>query len=108
MLRKAGLLEYSDEVVNRPDIQDVIRKTDYTVFSDEEAEAKGYHLWTTFLDVTLKDGRTISARVDAAKGSADSITATGHATASPAACCIPRRRHARSPATNAVSTRCRA
>ena len=71
VLRRAGLLEYSDDVVNRPDIQDVIRKTDYTVFSDEEAEAKGYHLWTTFLDVTLKDGRTISARVDAAKGSAD-------------------------------------
>ena len=71
VLRKAGLAEYSDEVVNRPDIQDVIRKTDYTVFSDEEAEAKGYHLWTTFLDLTLKDGRTISARVDAAKGSAD-------------------------------------
>jgi 2-methylcitrate dehydratase PrpD len=71
VLRKAGLSEYSDEVVNRPDIQDVIRKTDYTVFSDEEAEAKGYHLWTTFLDVTLKGGRTISARADAAKGSAD-------------------------------------
>jgi len=71
VLRKAGLLEYADEVVNRPDIQEVIRKTDYTVFSDEEAEANGWHLWTTFLDVTLKDGRTISARVDAAKGSAD-------------------------------------
>jgi 2-methylcitrate dehydratase PrpD len=71
VLRKAGLLEYSDDVVKRPDIQEVVRKTDYTVFSDEEAEAKGYHLWTTFLDVTLKDGRTISARADAAKGSAD-------------------------------------
>jgi 2-methylcitrate dehydratase PrpD len=71
VLRKAGLAEYSDEVVNRMDIQEVIRKTDYTVFSDEEAEASGYHLWTTFLDLTLKDGRTISARVDAAKGSAD-------------------------------------
>ncbi|MGZ9080148.1 MAG: MmgE/PrpD family protein [Burkholderiales bacterium] len=71
VLRKAGLTEYSDEVVNRPDIQEAIRKIDYTVFSDEEAEAKGYHLWTTFLDITLKDGRTISARVDAAKGSAD-------------------------------------
>jgi len=71
VLRKAGLLEYADEVVNRPDIQAVIRKTDYTVFSDEEAEANGWHLWTTFLDITLKDGRMISARVDAAKGSAD-------------------------------------
>lgn len=71
VLRKAGLAEYSDEVVNRKDVQEVIRKIDYTVFSDEEAEAKGYHLWTTFLDILLKDGRTISARVDAAKGSAD-------------------------------------
>ena len=71
VLRKAGLAEYTDEVVNRPDVQDVIRKIDYTVFSDEEAEAKGYHLWTTFLDIMLKDGRKISARVDEAKGSAN-------------------------------------
>src|SRR5205085_3924778 len=70
VLRRAGLLEYSDEVVNRPDIQEAIRRIDYTVFSDEEAEANGWHLWTTFLDITLKDGRTLSARADAAKGSA--------------------------------------
>jgi 2-methylcitrate dehydratase PrpD len=57
-------------VVNRPDIQETIRKIDYTVFSDEEAQANGWHLWTTFLDVELKDGRTLSARADAAKGSA--------------------------------------
>ena len=71
VLRKAGLAEYSDEVVNRPDVQEAIGKMDYTVFSDEEAEANGWHLWTTFLDVTLKNGRTISARVDEAKGSAN-------------------------------------
>ncbi len=70
VLRRAGLAEYTDEVVNRPDIQEAIRRMEYTVFSDEEAEAKGYHLWTTFLDLTLKDGRTLSARADAAKGSA--------------------------------------
>ena len=70
MLRRAGLVEYSDDVVNRPDIQDAIRKIDYTVFSDKEAEANGWHLWTTFLDLTLNDGRTLSARADAAKGSA--------------------------------------
>jgi 2-methylcitrate dehydratase PrpD len=70
VLRKAGLSEYTDDVVNRTDVQDAIRKIDYAVFSDEEAEAKGYHLWTTFLDITLKDGRTLSARADAAKGSA--------------------------------------
>ncbi len=70
VLRRAGLAEYSDEVVNRPDIQEAIGKIDYTVFSDEEAEAKGYTLWTTFLDIKLRDGRTLSARVDVAKGSA--------------------------------------
>ena len=42
VLRRAGLVEYSDAVVNRPDIQETIRKIDYTVFSDEEAqELKG-------------------------------------------------------------------
>lgn len=70
VLRRAGLAEYSDEVVNRPDVQEAIGKIDYTVFSDEEAQAKGYTLLTTFLDVKLKDGRTLSARVEAAKGSA--------------------------------------
>ncbi len=70
VLRRAGLAEYSDEVVNRPDIQETIRKIDYTTFSDEEAEAHGYTLWTTFLDLTLRDGRTLSARAEAAKGSA--------------------------------------
>jgi 2-methylcitrate dehydratase PrpD len=70
VLRRAGLAEYSDEVVNRPDVQQAIGKIDYTVYSDEEAEAKGYTLLTTFLDIKLKDGRTFSARVDTAKGSA--------------------------------------
>jgi 2-methylcitrate dehydratase PrpD len=70
VLRRAGLAEYSDAVVNRPDVQEAIRKIDYAVFSDEEVEAKGYTLLTTFLDIKLKDGRTFSARADTAKGSA--------------------------------------
>jgi 2-methylcitrate dehydratase PrpD len=70
VLRRASLAEYSDPVVNRPDVQEAIRKIDYTTFSDEEAEAKGYTLWTTFLDIKLKDGRTLTARAEAAKGSA--------------------------------------
>jgi 2-methylcitrate dehydratase PrpD len=70
VLRRAGLAEYTDEVVMRRDVQDAILKMDYTVFSDEEAAANGWHLWTTFLDITLKSGSTLSARVDAARGSA--------------------------------------
>jgi 2-methylcitrate dehydratase PrpD len=70
VLRRAGLAEFSDEVVNRADVQQAISKIDYSVYGDEEAQAKGYTLLTTFLDITLKNGRTYSARVDAANGSA--------------------------------------
>jgi 2-methylcitrate dehydratase PrpD len=70
VLRCAGLAEFSDEVVNRPDVQAAISKIDYSVYSDEEAQARGYTLLTTFLDITLTNGRAFSARADAAKGSA--------------------------------------
>ena len=69
LLRKAGLSEFTDEVVNHPDIQDAIRKIDYTCYDDEEAAAKNYPLLATFLEVVLKDGRRFEARVDVARGS---------------------------------------
>lgn len=69
VLGKAGLAEFTDEVVNRPDIQAAMGKIDYTCYSDEEAAANRYPLLTTFLEVSLKDGRKLSARVDFARGS---------------------------------------
>ena len=69
VLRRAGLVEFTDEVVNRRDIQDAIGKIDYTCYSDEEAAANNYPLLTTFLEVALKDGRTFAGRVDYARGS---------------------------------------
>jgi 2-methylcitrate dehydratase PrpD len=69
-LRRAGLTEFTDTVVNRPHVQQAIGKIDYSVYSDEEAAAQGYALLTTFLDIMMKDGRRFSARADAAKGSA--------------------------------------
>lgn len=69
VLRRAGLSEFTDEVVARADVQDAIAKFDYTVYSDEEARAKGYIRLTTFIDIIMKDGRTVSARADEAKGS---------------------------------------
>jgi 2-methylcitrate dehydratase PrpD len=44
VLGKAGLAEFTDEVVNRPDIQAAIGKIDYTCYSDEEAAANRYPL----------------------------------------------------------------
>src|SRR3546814_14604507 len=45
----------------------MIEKGEFVV--DERAEAAGYHKMTTYLDVTLKDGRTISGMADFGKGS---------------------------------------
>ena len=63
---KAGLGEFTDEVVNRPAVQEMIRRIDFAV--DPAAEAAGYNKMTTILSIRLKDGRTISGRADFAKG----------------------------------------
>ncbi len=65
--RKAGLPEFTDEVVNRPDVQAMIQKVDFGMHP--EAEAAGYDKMTTIIEITLTDGRTISGRADFGKGS---------------------------------------
>ena len=65
--RRAGLAEFTDEVVNRPDVVAMIEKVDCGVHP--EAEAAGYDKMTTILDVELVDGKVISARADFGKGS---------------------------------------
>lgn len=64
---RAGLSEFTDEVVNRPDVKAMIEKVDFVV--DEEAEAAGYHKMTTIIDIELADGRKISGRADFGRGS---------------------------------------
>jgi 2-methylcitrate dehydratase PrpD len=64
---RAGLNEFTDEVVMRPDVEAMIEKVEFVV--DERAEAAGYHLMQTFIDVTLRDGRTVSGMADFGKGS---------------------------------------
>ena len=64
---RAGLGEFTDEVVLRPDVKAMIEKIDFGV--DPEAEAAGYHKMTTIIDIELNDGRTISGRADFGKGS---------------------------------------
>ena len=65
--RKAGLAEFTDAVVNRPDVKAMIEKIDYGVHP--EAEAAGYEKMTTIIDIELADGRKISGRADFGKGS---------------------------------------
>ena len=65
--RKAGLAEFTDEVVNRRDVRRMIEKVEFSVHP--LAEAAGYEKMTTIIDIDLADGRTISGRADFGKGS---------------------------------------
>lgn len=64
---RAGLSEFTDAVVLRPDVRRMIEKVDFVV--DEEAEAAGYHKMTTLIDIELANGRKVSGRADFGKGS---------------------------------------
>ena len=71
--RRAGLPQFTDDVVQRPDVQRLIERIDFGV--DPEADAAGYEKMTTIVDVTLTDGRVLSGRADFGKGSpADPMT----------------------------------
>jgi 2-methylcitrate dehydratase PrpD len=65
--RRAGLAEYTDAVVGRPDVQEMIRRVNFYV--DPEAEQAGLDKMTSILKVHMKDGRVLSGRAQFAKGS---------------------------------------
>jgi len=65
--RKAGLQEFTDEVVNRADVQAMIRRIEFGVHP--EAEAAGFDKMATIIEVELVDGRVLEARADFGKGS---------------------------------------
>ena len=65
--RKAGLAEFTEEVVNRPDVRKLIERIEFGVHP--EAEAAGYEKMTTIIDIELTDGRRIGGRADFGKGS---------------------------------------
>ncbi len=64
---KAGLMEYRDEVVRRPEVQRMIERVRFGVHP--EAEKAGYNKMTTILTIRLKNGRIIEGRADFGKGS---------------------------------------
>jgi 2-methylcitrate dehydratase PrpD len=64
---KADQTKYIDAVVNRSDVQEMIKRVRF--YTDPEAEKAGYDKMTTILKITLKDGRVISGRADFGKGS---------------------------------------
>jgi 2-methylcitrate dehydratase PrpD len=65
--RKAGLIEYQDDIVQRPDVQEMIRRVNFYV--DPEAEKAGLDKMTSILKIHMKDGKVLSGRAEFAKGS---------------------------------------
>jgi 2-methylcitrate dehydratase PrpD len=65
--RKAGLGQFSDKVVRRPDVQAMMRKINFYV--DPEAESAGFDKMTSLLKIILKDGKVITGQAAFGKGS---------------------------------------
>jgi 2-methylcitrate dehydratase PrpD len=65
--RRAGLPQFTDQVVNRPDVKAWIERVNFRVHPD--AEAAGYDKMTTILDIRMKNGRHIRGVADFGKGS---------------------------------------
>jgi 2-methylcitrate dehydratase PrpD len=71
--RKAGLAQFTNQVVQRSDVKEMIGKVRYYV--DPEAEAAGFDKMTSIIKITLKSGKVISGRANFGKGSpADPMT----------------------------------
>jgi len=72
--RKAGLEHFTDAVVQRPDVQDLVSRVRYYVDADSGVPAGGDTFQAVLeesatLTILMKDGRTVSARTQPAKGS---------------------------------------
>jgi 2-methylcitrate dehydratase PrpD len=65
--RRAGLAEFTDAVVQRPDVQAMIERIDFVV--DDAAEAAGYDKMTTVIEIALVCGRKVPGRADFGRGS---------------------------------------
>jgi 2-methylcitrate dehydratase PrpD len=65
--RKAGLGQFSDKVVQRQDVKEMIRKVNFYV--DPQAESAGFDKMTSILKITLKNGKVIAGQAAFGKGS---------------------------------------
>ena len=65
--RKAGLVEFQDKVVQRSDVQAMIKRVHFYI--DPVAENAGLDKMTSLLKITMKDGKVYTGRAEFAKGS---------------------------------------
>ena len=67
VLGRAGLSEFQDEVVSRPDLRAMVERIDF--YNDPAADAAGADKMRSLVTVRLRDGRTFSGQDDFARGS---------------------------------------
>jgi 2-methylcitrate dehydratase PrpD len=65
--RTPGLADFTDERVDRPDVQDLLQRVEFAV--DPEADAAGYNTMYSIVRVTLASGATVEERREFAVGS---------------------------------------
>jgi 2-methylcitrate dehydratase PrpD len=65
---RAGLSEFTDQVVARPDIVAMMDRVDYGSYPEAVPDFTNV---TTLVDIDLADGRTLSGRADYARGSTE-------------------------------------
>ncbi len=64
--RRAGLEEFSPEVVRAPDVQELLPRVELVI--DPVTEKAGYHRLLTRVTVRLRDGRTLTGEGEAGRG----------------------------------------
>jgi 2-methylcitrate dehydratase PrpD len=64
--RKAGIRQFSDESVRRPDVQAMMRRV--VPYLHPEVEAQGYQRIRSLLEVRLKDGRVLAREASTSRG----------------------------------------
>src|SRR5579862_528657 len=65
--RKAGLGQFQDAVVQRADVQEMIKRVNFYI--DPEAENAGLDKMTSILRIHMKNGKVFAGRAEFAKGS---------------------------------------
>ena len=65
--RKAGLVQFQDNVVQRADVQQMVKRIHFHI--DPEAENAGLDKMTSIMKITMKDGKVFTGRAEFAKGS---------------------------------------
>lgn len=67
MLGKAGLGQFQDVVVNRPELQAMVARFDF--HDNPDADAAGADKMRSYVEVKLTDGRSVTGQGDFARGS---------------------------------------